>query len=439
MKPATGDRISFALKGQQLTGTVVNEERGKLVLKLDTGYNIAVAPSELKDVKEENEKKDGKKNEKRGEHATKEKANEERKEIRDDKLPGITILHTGGTIASKVDYATGAVVAKFTAEEIVGLFPELGAIADISSTLIRNMQSDDMRFSHYNLIGEAVVKAIGDGAAGVIVTHGTDTLHYTAAALGFMLENVPIPVVLVGSQRSSDRGSSDAASNLIAACRFIVQSGAPGVYVCMHESSGDGSSMIIDGFHARKMHSSRRDAFRSVNAAPFVVVQDGTVVAANRAKPAGKLRLLPFNPKLKVGMVYLHPHLYAKDVESFDGYDGLVLLGTGLGHAPITRVDEFCDEHPKILKAVEALAKRMPVVMATQAIYGRVNMDVYSPGRALQEAGVLGQGCDMTPETAFIKLAWLLSNYPVAEARKLYGTSLRGEISARSDERGFEE
>ncbi len=433
MKPATGDRISFSYKGQHLIGSVVNEEQGKLVIKLDTGYNITVAPSELKDVKTERIEKKEKTVEKK-----QSRGKVEGRVQGAAPLPKITILHTGGTIASKVDYATGAVVAKFTAEEIIGLFPELGAIANISSTLIRNMQSDDMRFDHYNLIGEAIVKAIGDGAAGVIVTHGTDTLHYTAAALGFMLENVPVPVVLVGSQRSSDRGSSDAATNLIAASRFIVQ-GAPGVYVCMHQSSGDGSFAVIDGFRARKMHSSRRDAFRSVNAAPFAVVQGEKVTAGKRAKPAGKLRLLPFNPKLKIGMLYLHPHLYVKDVESFDGYDGLVLLGTGLGHAPITRVDEFCDEHPKILKAIGTLAKKAPVVMATQTIYGRVNMDVYSPGRTLQATGVLGQGCDLTPETAFIKLAWLLSNHPAAEARKLYGTDLRGEISARSDERGFDE
>jgi len=421
MKPVVGSRISFTYKEQALIATVLGEEHGKLVLKLDSGYNITVPVDELKDVTE----------------AAKPKRQPKpvvQEQTVSSGTTKITILHTGGTIASKVDYETGAVVAKFTAEEIVGLFPELNEIGTISSKLIRNMQSDDMRFDHYNLIADAVKAAIDQGAEGVIVTHGTDTLHYTAAALGFMLENVPVPIVLVGSQRSSDRGSSDAATNLVAAAQFITTKTA-GVFVCMHATSSDDEFTIINGFNARKMHSSRRDAFRSVNAPRFATVgEDVPAVQHN-----GKFTVTHFDPKLKIGMLYIHPNLHADEVERFKAYDGLIILGTGLGHAPITAVDEFCDEHPKIFTAIAELAKRVPVVMTSQTIYGRVNMEVYSPGRRLRDAGVLGQNCDLTPETAFIKLAWLLSTKSPKETRELYGQNLRGELSERSDERGFEE
>lgn len=426
MRPTKGQRISFSYRGQPLEGTILNEETGKLVIKLNSGYNITVKPGELKDLAEQDV-------------APKRK----RPEPKAPKAEGgarITLLHTGGTVASKVDYETGAVVAKYTAEEILALYPELSRLARMESRLIRNMMSDDMRFAHYNLIGEAVAAAIMEGAEGVIITHGTDTLHYTAAALGFMLENLPVPVVLVGSQRSSDRGSSDAATNLLAAVRFIIAAkGRGGVYTCLHGGMGDETFDIIDGFHSRKMHSSRRDAFRAVNVSPVATVERGQVRFHGPSRTEkGKLALHPFNEKLRIGMLFIHPNMAVREFEAYAEFDGLVILGTGLGHAPITAGDEETKSHAKNYEAIAALAKRMPVVMTTQTIYGRVNMNVYSPGRKLLEAGLLGQGLDMTPETAFIKLAWLLSAYDKKETRLLFGQDLRGELSERSDEKGFE-
>ncbi len=430
-----GDHVSFSYKGNEVEGTILNEEHGRLVVKLSSGYNISVTPADLKDAK----KTDGK------EKAAKKPVTNISVDEREEKhgrsdLPKIAILHTGGTIASRVDYETGAVVAKFTAEEILALVPELEELARVSSVLVRNMQSDDMRFAHWNLIAEAVAKAVEKGVAGVIVTHGTDTLHYTAAALGFMLENLPVPVVLVGSQRSSDRGSSDGPSNLVAATRFILAAKErPGVYTCLHGSMSDDAFFVIDGFHSRKLHSTRRDAFRPVNAAATATVKNNAVVfhAKPKLAPSKKLVVKPFKSDVNVSMVFFHPNFFAKDLEHFTEHDGLVIMATGLGHLPITRVDDECDEHPKILAAVEKLAKKMPVAITTQTIYGRVNLDVYSPGRALQATGVLGQGLDMMPETAFVKLAWLLSNYDEKQVRELYGRNLRGELSERSEEDGF--
>lgn len=427
MRLTPGTHISFSYKGNRLIGMLLQEEGGASIIKLDSGYNLTVKRGDLKEITELK--------------VVAKRKGSQPKRIVQEGLPPITILHTGGTVASKVDYSTGAVVAKYTAEELLDLYPALSAEANISSELIRNMMSDDMRFDHYNIIGEAVQKAIKKGAVGVIITHGTDTMHYTAAALGFMLKNLSVPVVLVGSQRSSDRGSSDAVSNLLAACRFITAAkGRAGVFTCMHATPDDNRFFVIDAFHVRKMHTSRRDAFKPINKGPYAVVEGTTVIFKEKATPLStqKPALLPFDPKVRVGFLYVHPNMSVKEVESCKELDALVVLGTGLGHIPITAIDEFTKEHPKIYDAIKALAKRIPVVVAAQTINGRINMDVYTPGRKLQEAGVLGQGLDITPETAFIKLAWLLSTYEKKDVRKLYGENLRGEFSERSENETFE-
>ena len=418
-----GSHVECTYVGKHLSGTVVQVRDGEVTIKLVSGYNVVLPVADLKDLKTTAR-------ERREPHAT--------PPHQDPSLPAVTIIHTGGTIASKVDYATGAVIAQFDPAELLVMFPDVTRVANVTSRLLRNMQSDDMRFAHYNLMARAVLDEIGRDAHGVIITHGTDTLHYTAAALSFVLEGLSVPVVLVGSQRSSDRGSSDAASNLLGALRFITEARVPGVFVAMHDGPGDGSIAIIDGLRSRKNHTSRRDAFASVNAPLVARVVDGKVEIADAAR-VGRLRsgasdhprVLPIREDLKVGIWYAHPQSHADELLVYDHYDGLVVAGTGLGHLPISEIDEFTAEHARIRDWIAKLARRIPVVMASQTIWGRVNMDVYSPGRALQELGVLGQGCDTHLETAFIKLAWLLSQHP-DNARELYGTDLRGEVSIRS-------
>ncbi|MBR9700432.1 Glu-tRNA(Gln) amidotransferase subunit GatD [Candidatus Woesearchaeota archaeon] len=417
-----GQHVSFSYEGKELVGTVVTVKDDEATIKLDSGYNLIVSVSKVSDVQD----------------VLVESEDVPVTEIKQKTtLPRVVILHTGGTIASKVDYSTGAVVAQFDPDELVRMFPELSELANIESRLVRNMSSDDMRFAHYNILARGVLEEVRKDVAGVIVTHGTDTLHYTAAALAFALEGLNVPVVLVGSQRSSDRGSSDASSNLLGAVRWITESKVPGVVVAMHEASSDGSIAIIDGLHARKQHSSRRDAFVSVNA-PLLgrVSEDVEVLDTFRAawlkEHAGKPQVLPFNEDLKVGWWKAHPQSFPEEFEVFASFDGLLLEGTGLGHVPITGIDEFTKEfHPKIREKIEALIKKIPVVMTTQTIFGRINMNVYSPGRKIMELGVLGQGMDMLPETAFVKLAWVLSTYP-KEISSKYSENLRGEFSARS-------
>lgn len=354
-------------------------------------------------------------------------------------LKTITLLHCGGTIASKVDYETGAVKAKFSPEELVEMFPELGEIANFKSRLVANMLSENIRFAHYNLIAKEIETAIKEGTDGIIVTHGTDTLHYTGAALTFVLENLNIPVLLVGAQRSSDRGSSDAFFNLKCAAQFIAKSNFAGVALCMHASPDDEKCAILPGVKCRKMHSSRRDAFKAVNAESYALIDgNGTIEWKTKEYPLKVLEKKPLNLKLfkeelKIGILKAHPQMFAEEFKPFNKFQGLILEGTGLGHFPIEKYDENTAEHELIFGAMEKLAKKIPVVMTVQTIFGVVNMDIYSPGRKQIEAGILGTQLDMPPETAFIKLAWLLSNYPKKRVRELFSHNFHGEIGERRE------
>ncbi|MBR9693309.1 Glu-tRNA(Gln) amidotransferase subunit GatD [Candidatus Woesearchaeota archaeon] len=427
MKPALGQHISFAYKGKALEGVILNKEKGKLVVKLDSGYNISVAPDEMKNIKELKVE-------------AKMKVPRLPKKPKDG-LPKVALLHTGGTIASRVDYETGAVIAQYTAEEVLGLYPELLDIADIKSELVSNMQSEMMRFAHWNMLAKAVEQAVKDGAKGVIVTHGTDILHMTAAALSFALKDITVPVLVVGSQRSSDRPSSDAVTNLLCATTFIAKEKFTGVALCMHEGIEKDDCVILPACRSRKMHTSRRDAFKPINDTPYACITYPKLKVErlrNYPKvPDSKLEVKLFNEKLKIGLLHIHPQMYAEEFLAYAKFDGLVLELLGIGHVPTMATDAHNKEHTKILDAITSLAKKLPIVASPQTIYGRVNMNVYSPGRQLLEAGVLGQGLDLTPETAFVKLAWLLSNHDKKEVRQLYSENLRGELVARSDEEGF--
>ena len=261
MQAKTGDSVVVETKDKKLNGILMpvpDSEKDTIILKLESGYNIGIDKKNVRAIKLV--KSPVEKKQKSAEIKT------------NKKLPTISILHTGGTIASKVDYKTGGVIAKFSANEIIDMFPELKKIANIKSRKIASMQSEMMRFVHYNLMAKEVENEIKSGTDGIIITHGTDTMHYTSAALSFILDDLPVPVILVGSQRSSDRGSSDAGLNLISACYFIANSDFADVAICMHENLNDESCLILPALKTRKMHTSRRDAFRPINTTPIVRV-----------------------------------------------------------------------------------------------------------------------------------------------------------------------
>ena len=420
-----GDKVTIITHEEQVHGILMPEEKDFLVVKLTTGYNIGIAKTRVKEVKVV--------------EAHHDKPESKKEAAQKAGLPKITLLHTGGTIASKVDYETGAVTNRFTPEEILALFPELKEIANIDSRLVRNMASDDMRFAHYNILAKEVEKEVAKGVNGVIITHGTDTMHYSSAALSFALKNLPIPVILVGAQRSSDRGSSDAGMNLISAATFIANTDYAGVGVCMHETINDSTCVILPGAKCRKMHSSRRDAFKSINTTPVARIDSKTKkILLFRTdyprKSTGTFAIKPFKENLQIGILYIHTNMYAEQFAMYKGWNGLILAGTGLGHIPMNEIDAETKEHTKIFNTLKEIIKSGTVVaMSPQTISGQIDMNVYAPGRKLQETGVIGNLTDMHPETAFIKLAWLLSNYPKEEAKALYSSNLAGEISERAE------
>ncbi len=418
---STSDRVLITTtKGKQEGTLMPSPDEETVVLKLDNGYNVGFEKKTIKQIKTLQKISPG--------ESPKISITSPKKGLKN-----VAVLHTGGTLASKVSYQTGGVVAKFTPEELIAMFPELPEIVNVTPRLVRNMFSEDINFHHYNLLAEEVAKEIKNNIDGIIITHGTDTLHYTAAALAFSLEHLSIPVLVVGAQRSSDRGSSDAGLNLLSAAHFIAKSNFTGVAICMHETTDDLTGIILPATKTRKMHTSRRDAFKAINSQPWARVSrsgEVTIISKFHDVPKAPLAIKLFNPDLKIGFLKSHPNLQKEELLAYKSFDGLVLEGTGFGHFPINSIDEFTKDNTTILKAIESLAKKCPVVMSSQCLSGKIDLDVYETGRKLQTAGVLGNGSDMTPETTFIKLAWLLSNHPT-EVKELITKNLRGELSER--------
>jgi glutamyl-tRNA(Gln) amidotransferase subunit D len=346
---------------------------------------------------------------------------------RDPSKPDVSIVGTGGTIASRVDYRTGAVYPAFTPEEIYSAVPELADLANIRVIEACSVFSEHMTPELWVKVGKVIAKELNAGASGVVVAHGTDTMGYTAAALSFMLKDLFRPVVLVGSQRSSDRPSSDAALNLIGAVTVAGKSNIAEVSVVMHGSTEDDFCLIHRGAKVRKCHTSRRDTFQTINDIPIGMVR-GTELKLfrddyNRVKPKGRVKVDgKFEPR--VALVKVSPGMRSEVLDGLlrAGCKGIVLEGTGLGHVP-----ESLFEGIK-----RAIGQGVPVVMTSQCLWGRIDMKVYSTGRDLLQLGVIP--CEDTlPETAYVKLMWVLAHAKGAkEVSKLMRTNLAGEITPRT-------
>ncbi len=415
-------RVEIKLKdGRAFHGVLLPGINKSLILKLSSGYNVVIEKNDVKSVKTLQQLKEIK--------TSKERYKKEKS------LPTISILHTGGTIASKVSYLTGAVEPSFSPEDLVGMFPELKEIVNIESKLIQNMWSDDLRFKHFEILANAIEKEIKKGVKGIIIGMGTDNLAVGSAALSFIIENPPISILLVGAQRSSDRGSSDAALNLISAVRFIVKSDFHGVALCMHEGNSDDSCLILPATKTKKLHTSRRDAFKPVNDDAIAKIAGDNVILFKKHEKNDKKIIIRPKMEEKVGLIKITINMSPKQFEFFQGYKGLVIEGTGLGHIPGDVVDKHTKPHKEIMNAIRKLTKSGCVVFMTSGcLYGRVNMNVYSKGRNLQEAGIIGNFNDILPETAFVKLAWLLGNFKKEDVKELMCKNLRGEISEKSSE-----
>jgi len=392
-----------------------------VMIKMDNGYNIGFRLSE---VKVESVAK---------RHAIK---FEDRKilELKAG-LPKVTVLGTGGTIASKVEYKTGAVYPSLSAEDLYEAIPELSELATISTRTLFNIFSEDMRPEYWSVIAKAIAEEIvKNDVSGVVVAHGTDTMGYTAAALSFALQQLPVPVVLVGAQRSSDRPSSDAALNMLGAALVAARAPFAEVVVVMHESISDESLIALRGTRARKCHTSRRDAFRPVNDTPVARVLKGRelIVLAKNLRPRNDDRRelkVYANFDTRAALIKVYPGIPSEAIEwpIYVGYRGVVIEGTGLGHAP-----------SYVFSSVKKLVDHgIVVAMTSQCIWGRVNMNVYRTGVELLRMGVIP--CeDMLPETALVKMMWCLANArDEEEVKRLMTTNIAGEISQRTEHRGM--
>jgi glutamyl-tRNA(Gln) amidotransferase subunit D len=381
-----------------------------LVLKLESGYNVGINIAEGVEVKLV--EKGGK----QSQHKT---------ELRHSPgKPNVSIVSTGGTIASYVEYRTGAVHPAVDAEGLAASVPELAELCNVRAKVLYSIVSEDMSPEHWQGTAKAVAEELNSGARGVIVPHGTDTMGFTSAALSFMLGKLSGPVILVGAQRSSDRPSSDAYMNLLCAARLAAKSDLGEVVVLMHSGTSDQSCTIHGGTRVRKMHTSRRDAFSSVNHPVLGRMVNGNfffeqsyrkAVSGEKIEPA-------LNLEKAVSLLYFHPGMNEEILEkAFDVSKGVVLAGTGLGHVSSNLVSVIRDR----------VKEGKYCVMTSQCLNGRVNMWVYDNGRDLLKAGVLS-GEDMLPETAMVKLMWVLGQTDEPEkVKKFMQTNLAGEISAR--------
>lgn len=380
-------------------------------IKLENNYNVGINISDIQDIK-----KIGKREAK---YKIPEKSFPKNKD-----LPNLNLLGTGGTVASRLDYTTGAVIPSFTPGELFSAVPELAEICNLECELVFEILSENMKAEYWQKLAGKVKDAANSGIAGIIVGHGTDTMSFTSAALSFMLKDLSIPVVLVGSQRSSDRPSSDAALNLINAATVAISDIAE-VVVTMLGSTSHDYGLIHRGTLVRKMHSSYRNTFRTIDDIPLGMVKNRKIkmFKDNYKKRSQSETKALINFEKKVALIYSYPGIENEQIEFYidKGYKGIVLAGTGLGHVGTIIYDSI----------KRAIQEGITILMTTQTLHGFVGMNVYSTGRELQNIGVI-PGRNLLPEVGYVKLGWILGQTSnPEEIKELLYTNIAGEFIER--------
>ena len=405
------------------TGTVLpraeNDDDQHIVMKIITGYNIGIDIATITGMKETGYKKANYKI-------------PEKEFPYTPGLPKVKLIGTGGTIASRLDYRTGAVIPAFSPGELYGAVPELAQICNLTTEKVFAVFSENMAPDNYRKLAIAIGKEIENGVDGIVIGHGTDTLHHTAAALTYMVQNSPVPIVLVGSQRSSDRPSSDAALNLMHATTAAGHGDIAEVMVCMFGPTSDEYGFLHRGTRVRKMHSSYRSTFRTIGDTPLATVtRKGVEPIKKDYNPRRKDRnvtILPYFEE-KVAIVYYYPNMQPDIIDSLvsNGYKGIVIAGTGLGHV-----------NKPIYPAIErAHAAGVHIYMTVQTLWGYAHMFVYDTGRDLMAKGIV-PAANMLPEAAYIKLGWALGQTTDhEEVKKLMLTPINDEITSREPYNGY--
>jgi glutamyl-tRNA(Gln) amidotransferase subunit D len=391
-----------------------------IVLKLDSGYNVGIRANTVRELRKTGYRK--------AEYKIPEK-----EFPTDAAKPDVKLFGTGGTIASRLDYRTGAVIPAFSPGELYGSVPELADICNLETEKLFGVFSENMGPEQYVVLAERIGEAIRDGYAGVVVGHGTDTMHHTAAALSFMVQKPPVPIVMVGSQRSSDRPSSDAALNLINATWAAARGDIAEVMVCMFGPTSDRYNLLHRGTRVRKMHSSYRSTFRTLGDVPLATVERGRIepIKKDYARRRDDREVtVQARFEEKVTIVYYYPNMQADVIDALveRGYKGIVIAGTGLGHV-----------NRKVYPALErARDAGVQVFMTLQTLWGFVQMYVYETGREILGLGVVPLA-NMLPEVAYVKLGWALGVWPddPERVREAMMTPLAGEITEREPHDGY--
>jgi len=347
--------------------------------------------------------------------------------------PRVKLLGTGGTIASRLDYRTGAVIPAFSPGELYGSVPELADICNLETEKLFGVFSENMGPEQYLRLAEKTGEAIREGFHGVVIGHGTDTMHHTAAALSFMVQRPPVPIVMVGSQRSSDRPSSDAAQNLINATWAAGHGPIAEVLVCMFGPTSDLYNLLHRGTRVRKMHSSVRSTFRTLGDIPVAIVENGKVTPLKGDwQPRRNDRDVTVRAAFddRVTILYYYPGMKPDLLDALvdNGYRGVVIAGTGLGH--VNRLI-----YPALERAREA---GVQLYMTLQTLWGFVQMHVYETGREILELGVVPLA-NMLPEVAYIKLGWALGVHPddPEAVQALMTECVAGETTEREPHDGY--
>jgi glutamyl-tRNA(Gln) amidotransferase subunit D len=424
MDAKPGDKVKVVTEKGTYEGILMPslELTGKdtLILKLANGYNIGLDKKEIDKISVLEKHKPLKLKE---ENISK-----------NPKLPTVSILSTGGTISSKIDYNTGGVIANYTAKDFIEMMPELKEIANINANKVMSLMSEDILPEDWIAIAKVIEQEAKKGVDGIVITCGTDTFHYITAALSFMLEEINIPIIFTASQRSIDRGSTDAFMNLVCAVKAASTFDCAEVMSCMHGTSDDEYCLLIRGTKVRKMDTSRRDAFRPINALPLakvypskeIEILDENYKKTDRNK-RDKIKLAPyFNDN--VALFYVYPGLDPDIIDYYikKGVKGIVIAATALGHVNTWTGKSLL---PYLEKCYEL---KIPVIITSQTLYGRVDPYVYSN---LRRVSITGHGIyvkDMHPETAYIKLGWVLGQTKDYEkAKEMMLTNFRGEFSDR--------
>ncbi|MBI5266716.1 MAG: Glu-tRNA(Gln) amidotransferase subunit GatD [candidate division Zixibacteria bacterium] len=396
-----------------------NDDDQHIVVKLASGYNVGVAVDSIQSIKEVGYKE------------AHYKIPEKEFPVSPDKR-NVKLLGTGGTIASRLDYRTGAVIPAFSPGELYGAVPELADICNLSTEKLFAVFSENMGPEQYKGLAVAIGKEIEKGIDGIVIGHGTDTMHHTASALAFMVQNSPVPIVMVGSQRSSDRPSSDAALNLMHATKTAAESDIAEVMVCMFGPTSDEYGLLHRGTRVRKMHSSYRSTFRTVGDVPLAMVSRQyirpLVSDYNRRRSDRNVSILPYFED-RVTLLYYYPNMQPDIIHALIDakYKGIIIAGTGLGHI-----------NKAVYPAIErAQREGVAVYMTVQTLWGYAHMFVYDTGRDLMAKGIIPLS-NMLPEVAYIKLGWAFGQTDDLEkVKEIMLTPIASEVTDREPYNGY--